>query len=320
MIKYLKIAFFHDRWNIGMAQLSAAELIARKGLNMPVKWLDEPDAEYAADPFMVTIKGNTYLFYEELNMWKGLGELVVTQGADLKKRTRIVGLPRGRYHFSYPCIFQDRSGTYCIPECADKMNISLYKVNDDNPSQFALVNVLASGKRFVDSTICFYKNKYWLFSSVSGENDLIYIYHAETIDGQFMPHLQSPVSVTGGLARSGGSLFIVDDKLYRPVQNPKIRYGGSLYITEISDLTESTVSINNLFELKPQYPYSHGLHHLCISDGQLIVDGKRRCFSAMKPIKYAISAIRQRLMKLSALSLVNHSVSEYIERYTADIF
>lgn len=284
MNKIIDRYFGSDKWNIGFLKQSSEDLILRKKFNGKVFWLEEDKADYSADPFVVNINSNLFIYYEELNFWKIKGEISRISDFDFDTKQRVTGFNPSGIHFSYPYIFQEKSEFYCIPETADAGEVSLYKLDHENYTKLKKKRVLLNGFRFVDTSIVHYNEKYWLFTNIDGKLNAIYIYHSESLEGEFKPHKLNPIPVDSKNCRSAGSLFTVSGVLYRPTQNPEVRYGGSVVINKILELSERTFNSEIDFELLPEAPYLEGIHTISFGGDLIVVDGKRRRHSVITPI------------------------------------
>ncbi|MEN0052968.1 MAG: hypothetical protein AAGC65_04830 [Mucilaginibacter sp.] len=284
--------FVSDKWNIGYVHQTPADLIATQKLRGKITWLKEGDDDYAADPFIINIDGHLYIFYEELNFWKGKGEIAFIDDLSLKKKKRVKGIMNRSVHLSYPYMFTANDQLYCIPETSESKQVALYEVDKNNLQNFKKVSVILKDDNYVDNSIIYYQDKYWLFTSISGKHGELYIYYADNLFDDFKAHGQNPIKVDDHASRSAGRLFIVDGKLYMPSQNPAKCYGGSVMINEITKLNETEFERHTAFELLPQAPYDKGLHTITFADGLLIVDGKRSVYNALNPLKKVIRKIR----------------------------
>lgn len=277
--------FAADKWNIGFIYQTPEELISTKKLNAGINWLQEDNIDYAADPFVVSVNNAPRIYYEELDFWKGKGEIMMIDGFDFKNKKKVQGIKPDAIHLSYPYLIEENGCLYCIPETSEAKEIALYQVDQENPSQLTKIKVLVSGKAFVDSSIIYHENRYWLFTSVSGDHHHLYIYHSKTLNGQYTGHYQNPIPVEKEFCRAAGSLFKVGKSLYRPTQNPINRYGGSIIINEIETLSEKAFSTINKFEILPDKPYNKGLHNISFANNIIVIDGKRKVISLMMPFK-----------------------------------
>ncbi|MDB5029405.1 hypothetical protein [Mucilaginibacter sp.] len=292
VIRLFNKLFAYDKWNIGYLSQTPEDFIQSGKLDGKITWLPEDRVDYAADPFPVLINGRMHLYYEELNFWKGKGELMMLDSMTFKNKKKISALYNYRVHLSYPHVFSIKNKTYCIPESAEANEVVLYQVGTDEPQKLKKLNVLLKGRAFVDSSIIHHNNNYWLFTSKSNKNDLLYIFYADSLSGRFKAHEQNPIKVASNMSRSAGRLFFANEKLYMPSQNHQKCYGGSVVINEITLLNETEFQYQSVFELLPQSPYSQGLHTINFCNGLLIVDGKRKIYSIISPIKKLVRKIR----------------------------
>lgn len=277
--------FVIDKWNIGYVYQSADSLIKSGRITGKIHWLKEPRADYATDPFVAVINNKVCLFYEELDFWTARGKIMVTDELNFEKKKLVKGLPNGEIHLSYPYIFNHSDVTYCIPETSAAKEVALYRVDSDNIDNLTKIRVLISDEAFVDSSLLFYNDKYWLFTSKSGINTELYIFHAETLAAPFNAHAMNPIQVPEYIGRAAGNLFVVGQKLYRPSQNPQKNYGGSVIVSEVIDLNERNFDFKPVTEINPPTWYPRGLHTINFAGDMMIIDGKRDAFSLLNPLK-----------------------------------
>ncbi|MEQ7799392.1 hypothetical protein ABDJ41_06225 [Pedobacter sp. ASV1-7] len=283
--------FGSDKWNIGFVNQSAEDLVLRKKFSEKIVWLTEDKSDYSADPFVINIDSNLFIYYEELNFWTITGKISRIENFNFGTKQRIKGfLPNG-IHFSYPYIFQDQKKVYCIPETADVGEVSLYELSQTNYTKLEKKRVLLKGSRYVDTSIIYYNDKYWLFTNIDGRLNDIYIYYSNSLDEEFKPHKLNPIQVDSKNCRGAGNLFIVGEKLYRPTQNLEVRYGGSIMINKISELSEEYFKSEIDFELIPEAPYLEGMHNISFANNLIVVDGKRRRHSVITPIHRLLKKI-----------------------------
>lgn len=285
--------FIADKWNLGIVDQSIQHLLEQKKLNK-INWLDEDKVDYSADPFIAEVNNQIKIYYEELNFWHGRGKIMMIEGLDFKTKKEVRGISPSSIHFSYPYLFRHGRETYCIPESSRAKEVVLYKVNAFKPNLLMRDNVLLSGKEFVDTSIIYYRNKYWLFTSVAGDNNQLYIFYSTTINGNYQAHRMNPIPVEANACRGAGSLIKVNNTIYRPTQNLTKWYGGSILIHKILCLTETTYDADPAFEIMPDKKYSRGIHHISFTKDKIVVDGKRRVLEVFMPIKKIVKVIRSK--------------------------
>lgn len=296
MLKFVTMLFekmfISEKWNVGYVNQSLESLIEHKQLNNIV-WLKEDWVDCAADPFIVDINNKIKIYYEELSYWHGRGKIMMIDGFDFKTKKQVKGISPTSIHLSYPYLIKQGEELYCIPETSNAKEVVLYKLNADKPDLLTRCKELLSGMKYVDSSIIFFNNKYWLFTSVSGVYDQLYIYYSSTIDGDYQEHQLNPIKVEKYACRGAGSLFIANNVIYRPTQNPTNCYGGSLQINKILVLTESEYKTEPVFEILPDKFYNRGLHHISFSNDKIVVDGKREVIEFFMSIKKLVKRIRK---------------------------
>ena len=285
--------FAIDRWNIGVVNQSIEDLVTIKRLSS-INWLKEDNVDYAADPFILKDRNNIKIYYEELNFWEGNGKIMMIEDFDFKTKKNISGITPSQIHLSYPYLIQDKGDLFCIPETSEALEIGLYKVDENNPLELKKTKILIHGKQFVDTSIILYLGKYWLFTSISGINDKLFIYYSSHLDGDYKAHDRNPIPVETQACRGAGSLFNVRDILYRPTQNSSNCYGGSIQINRIKILSENDYQTESVFEILPDKKYNKGIHQISFTDNKIVVDGKRRVFSMATPFKKIVRKIRIR--------------------------
>lgn len=286
--------FAADKWNIGYVHQTAEELIRTKKLAPSINWLKEDRVDYAADPFVVNVNDKPRIYYEELDFWKGKGEIMVIDGFDFKNKQKVKGIKPGQIHLSYPYLIEENGVLYCIPETSAGNEVALYQIDEENPSQLIKIKVLVSGKAFVDSSVIYHAGSYWLFTSVSGDHQHLYIYHSKTLDGQYTGHYLNPIPVEREYCRAAGNLFKVGGSLYRPTQNPSNCYGGSIIINEIEKLNDKEFKTSLQFEILPDKAYNQGLHNISFAHNIIVIDGKRKVLSMITPFKKFVRNFKNR--------------------------
>lgn len=272
--------FYANKWNIGYVDISKSKFIKQKELGA-VKWLLEEESDYSADPFVVTIKGKTYVYYEFLNMWKGRGQINRIENFDFSTKNMVRKFAEVKFHISYPYIFKDGDGIYLLPETGEANEVTLYKIDAEDEDNIQTVRTLVSGAHFLDSSIVKFNQKYWLFTSKKSEPGSLFIFHANSLENEFVPHMLNPILTDLKSYRSAGQMFVENGALYRPTQNLQQSYGGSIVINKINTLSETTYESEFFFEILPQLPYLSGIHTISFEEEFIVIDGKRKIFSLM---------------------------------------
>lgn len=289
----IELLFSYDRWNIGYIEQTKESLIRTQKLNHNVYWLKEGNPEYAADPFPINIDNQLHIYYEEMSFWRGKGQLMMINTLDYKSKKKITGISKNEIHLSYPYLFEDQGQWYCLPETSEIEEVALFKIDKKQPEKLHKLRPILSGKRYVDSSIIFYQDKYWLFTTQSGKPNQLYIFHSTKLNEKFHPHELNPIKMDEFTGRSAGRPFLVDEKLYLPCQNPEKCYGGSVVIHELTNLSTTDFQYKKLFDILPIAPYTKGLHTINFHQDRIIIDGKRMVFSPIAILKKLSKKLRE---------------------------
>src|SRR5215207_5371783 len=148
-------------------------------------------AKFVADPFLIKEDDTWNLFFEVYNNNTQQGDLAVATSKNTwiwNYEKLIIDEP---FHLSYPYVFKTDGVYYLIPESFEDNSIRLYKA-DEFPTQWSYVKTLVEGRDYVDNSIVFYNDQWWLFSSVTS-NDTLYLHYADSLTGTWKEHPQSPI-------------------------------------------------------------------------------------------------------------------------------
>lgn len=142
-------------------------------------------SEYFADPFVITTKKDTYIFFEWYSNKKGKSDLAVARKSeDFGKYHLISDFPE---HRSYPFVFENENAIYCVPEAYKTNKVSLYRFDEEN-LKLEFDCDLLEDVSFTDPTL-YQKNGKWFLFVTPQENSrthLITIYgrrHFRAIQG-----------------------------------------------------------------------------------------------------------------------------------------
>ena len=171
-------------------------------------------AKFVADPFLIKDDETWNLFFEVYDNETKQGDLAVATSKNTWTWNYEKVIIDESFHLSYPYVFKSGDDYYLIPESFEANSIRLYKANEF-PTKWSFVKTLVEGRDYVDNSIVFYNNKWWLFSSVTS-NDKLYLHYADSLTGPWKEHPQSPI-VVGDVhkSRPSGRLLLYDGNLYR---------------------------------------------------------------------------------------------------------
>lgn len=232
-----------QEWSIGIYQgdspfeLSSNARGHDKIINPVLTKEDVTDIEalFVADPFMIDVNSTWYMFFEVKNGYDYGTDLAYAISGDGIKWEYQKVILNELFALSYPFVFESDGNYYMIPETYQTNSIRLYKAINF-PTQWQLQEILIEGKDYVDSTIFRYDGKWWIFTSTTN-NDNLYLYYTDTLEGTWNEHPMSPI-IEGdrNIARPGGRVIEFEGSLYRFAQDDEPRYGNQVWAFKIKTL------------------------------------------------------------------------------------
>lgn len=270
------LKFVSNNYNINNPVLTAANI-------------NDVEADFVADPFMVKENSIWYMFFEVMNAHTKQGDIgcaISNDGLNWVYKQIVLDEP---FHLSYPYVFKWKGDYYMIPESCEVNSVRLYKAVDF-PTRWSLIGTLLYGN-YVDSSIFRYDDIWWLFTETNPTgNDTLSIYYANDLIGPWTEHPMSPV-VEGdaNIARPGGRVLIVDGRIIRYTQDDDPTYGNQVRAFEIDLLTtrnyeEHEIEESPILKASGNGWNAKGMHHIDphqIYENKWItcVDGYRKVLS-----------------------------------------
>jgi hypothetical protein len=202
---------------------------------------DRP-ADYVADPFMCQVDGRWHMFFEVMCLLDEKGVIasaISDDGETWIYNGTVLSEP---FHLAYPYVFNWQEKTYMIPDSGPH-GVRLYEAVDF-PNRWKYLKTLLNGQRYVDSTLFEYKQKWWMFTATSPIPDIrktLRLYSANNPFGPWSEHPCSPIRTDcNRVARPGGRMAHVGDRLFRFAQDGFPRYGSRVRAFEILELTDTS--------------------------------------------------------------------------------
>ena len=195
-------------------------------------------AAFVGDPFMIRANDRWYMFFEIYNTKYNKGEIAYAtsyNGLTWNYEKRIIS---EKYHLSYPYILQLDEEYYIIPETISVHSVQLYKALYF-PTNWIVTDTLLKGE-YVDSSIFYYNNKWWLFSFEVNEQALL-LFYSDELRCPWVKHPKNPI-IKGNphKARPAGRVILLEGRIFRYAQDCYPEYGKQVYAFEIIELTPST--------------------------------------------------------------------------------
>ena len=267
-----------DEWNIGLVRAGPAEFL-RERFDPQIEWsLYREKHQMVADPSLLPLVGGIRILCEEFSWFSETGRILeVGEGPDgtLSRGAPAIDEP---VHMSYPGVLDHDGEIYCIPECAERREVALYRM-DLSSKRWIRDTVLLEGIAAVDPTVFRAHGAWWLFHSTSegfGQWSL-YVWTADSLRGPWRPHPANPVKTDVSNSRPAGKPFWHEGELYRPAQDGRNSYGGALAINRIDSLSLDEFREVTVRRIAPSrnWPYPDGIHTLNGLDGLSVIDAKR---------------------------------------------
>ncbi len=242
------------------------------------------DAETLADPFLLKHKDELFLFHEViLKSGKNAKIGVSVYNADQDKwifQSIVLDEP---FHLSYPYVFTHGPDIFMIPESKQAQSVRLYRATDF-PCKWELEKVLMKDKKFVDPSIIYWQDYFYLFTT---RKRRLYLYYSDALAGEWKLHPKSPVKFWNH-GRCGGRIFQHDGNLYRFAQEQAKGYGMGVHGYRIQELSptackEIPIDKKPMLEAFGDGWANAGMHHidiLKISDNKYfsVFDGRHLYF------------------------------------------
>jgi hypothetical protein len=267
--------FCYDIWNIGVVNKDIDE-ICRNGQLADVVWAPRQGKyEFIADPFVLKNASELTVLVEQFEYVRSCkGKIVRCRLAPGTGQYQLDGVLDLECHLSYPYTFCDGDVQYCVPENYEARRCDLYRIRDSGDLEFT--RTLIEGAPVTDATVFLEGGLWWLFCTHPGSAEL-YVYHAETLQGEWTAHALNPVKRDVSSSRPAGTPYRRRGGLYRPAQDCSTTYGGAVAINRILELAPDRFREEVVYRIGPERPgeYPDGFHTLNVLDGACVVDGKR---------------------------------------------
>jgi hypothetical protein len=261
-------------WRIGIVD-ATIDAALRPGFLAATTWLPGHPGHYHADPFGIERDGILHVLFEDYDQARGIGTIEHVAVAADGSVSDPVPVLVGDGHRSYPFLVEVEGSVFMLPESSDRGRLELYEA-DPFPFRWRLAATILSDVPAVDPSVVLVDGTWWLFATRAdqGDNHSLSIWHASRLEGPWTPHVGNPVKTDVRSARSGGTPFIVDGTLYRPAQDASRRYGGTLVINRVDELTPTSFREAPVTSIAPPaaWPARDGLHTLSAAGRRTLVD------------------------------------------------
>jgi len=195
-----------------------------------------------ADPFLFVQNGETFLFFEEIEMTSGKGVIAAARMTPEGGLRDVKTVLEREFHLSYPFVFRYGEDIFMMPESAQAGRLDLYRAVEF-PWRWEHFRTLLDGVYLVDGTLFEYNEKFWLFGAIRVEggssHDELYLFSGPAPFGPFTPHPKNPIVSDVRRARPAGRIFRDGQRIIRPAQDCSLHYGRAVEFREIVVLTDT---------------------------------------------------------------------------------
>lgn len=243
----------------------------------------------AADPFLFTEAGVTYLFAEIYDKKEGRGKLgySVFDGNRFSPWKIVISEP---YHLSYPNIFRWRDRIYLVPESNESHTLYAYKAVSF-PDNWVKCDPILTERRLVDTTFLDYDGRHLMFTYDIGEADRkkLFLYSVNE-QGKAEPFVADYLSDDDAIARPGGNLFFYQGDVIRVSQDCTGDYGVAVVFSKIIDCTTEHYAEEKVLRLSPadisvNKHFITGLHTYNANETMEVIDLHVADFDPMTQVR-----------------------------------
>jgi|SRR5579859_1827169 len=240
--------------------------------------IQPPPGRLYADPFIVTHEDSDFIFFENDSFANGKGIISCVEINRDGRAGKPFTVLEEDFHLSYPCVFRHDGRFYMIPETMDSGSIRLYQCHSF-PERWKLERILIDNVSALDPTICEYSGKHWLFANVpepgASWDDELHLFYADSLTSEWKPHPKNPIVSDVRQARPAGHLFVEKGQLHRVSQNCTPRYGHSINIQIVEELSTREYRERAAREILPSWLPGKSLctHTLNRNGKYIVTDG-----------------------------------------------
>lgn len=268
-------------WNIGYIDKPIHTLFDN-GFDQDIQWFPfVENVRFLADPFGIYKNGEYFIFCEEFEYKKFLGDISLFKfdGSQWTKGVKIIN--NSNIHMSYPFSFEHEKESYFIPETHQAREITLYRAVEF-PEKWEKTAVIRDNIAAVDSTVIYYNGRWWLFYTDLdwGYDDNLFIMYSDQLSGPWKPHAKNPVKIDIRSSRCAGTPFIHDGNLYRPAMDVSVAKKFQVVLNKIIELTPEKFLEEKVGTLSPNAEslYSDGFHTVSSIGNKTFIDGVKYKF------------------------------------------
>lgn len=239
-------------------------LISNRFSIFDAKKLNEKGIKFVADPIVKHDDSGYYMFFEAYDSVISKGSIGLATSKDAfswKYRKIILKEP---FHLSFPYVFSENNEYFMIPESSADSSIRLYS-STSLAGEWTFFKTILKGKSFIDNVLVKHNEVFYLFTSTS--NCDLLLYYSTRLDSGWKTHPKSPIysNYCDG-ARMAGPILMDGKSMIRIAQDDYPYYGNNIrtfIINRLDTLNYSESEINSFPNFKGRNSNSmNGIHTL----------------------------------------------------------
>lgn len=273
-----RLCCYAPHWRLGWRHTDGPGVLGSGDLS-GAGWnvVPSPAHRFFADPFPITWRGRTFVFFEDLDHRVGKGTISAIEFGDSGPVGSAIPVLEEPWHLSYPFLIASEDELWMIPESGSNLDVPLYRCIEF-PHRWERHATLLSGFELADATIVRHMGRLYMFGATrdeaGGYSDTLSIFHADGLFGPWLPHGRNPVLLDRASARPAGNFVQSGGTLWRPVQDCTNGYGAALGLAEITDLSPTSFAqtVRRTIHPGPRWP-GRKLHTLNRIGRLELIDG-----------------------------------------------
>lgn len=290
--KYIRRLFYDYKWEIGYRKINDENFsLPKTSDTFDYKLLKVENGYWAADPFIYSKNGESYLFFEYTCVKKYKSVLAVKKIFPIEDDIHIIYEFEG--HTSYPCIFEWNNKMYIIPETISSTSVQLLECKKW-PYIWEIKHNIIENFHAVDTTILKHNGKllFITYNIPNNKNNERNLYLGELdIYSLKLKNLQKVVEYHTENGRPGGHFIDNNGILIRVIQPGVNFYGekieffkveiqnGKYSEEKISELLPNQIKTDSQIDIVGIHTYNRNNNYEVID---IRVDYK---FDVFKPVK-----------------------------------
>lgn len=273
---------YAESWNVAFRKKPAGAIL--EDTETPFTVIPNNFRYWAADPFVISLEGKTYIFVElyDYILRRGvLGYCEILDGKAGKWKPVI----REDYHLSYPCLMENGGKLYMMPESGAGEVLTVYEAVRF-PDQWEK-RVLRGGVKFADTTPLPYEGRNLALTHRVDDPENPRLTLIDLEGKQADREIETPEPLR---SRPAGHFFEKNGRLIRPAQvslDTGAGYGKRLIFYRCSLSEELNYSETELREIRPEelnYDraiFLDGMHTYNANEQYEVIDIKTRRFNIL---------------------------------------